>query len=183
MSVLGIDLSLTSTGVAVIDNAGAVTFSIKSKGKTAAPLVDRSERIRRIVDELTDWIPDDCELAVIESMFSSMGAGTLDRAWLWGRVVDRLIANDLPVATVTPGTVKRWATGSGSAEKLTMGVHVGRLWPAVQFSSDDEVDALAIAHMGACWLGYEVPRLARHDEAGLKAAKWPVIDRQNGANA
>ena len=185
MSVLGIDLSLTSTGVALIRRDGSVATESITSSKGTDSLTSRSNRLAHVTEAIASWLSEwrptqtrteNVELALIESLFSSRsGAGLVERGWLWGKVVDKAISREVPIGEVSNSVVKKWATGGGRAEKLTMGVHMGRLFPDVLFGSDDEVDALAIAHIAACRLGYPVPRLARHGAEAWRAVKFPEL--------
>ena len=187
--ILGIDPSLTSTGVGCVytgsNRAGglnAVTNRVESsppkraKGdKTPATLTERYERLHAIcagVIQETNGVA----LAVIEGpSYASAGAGTWDRAGLWWRIVGRLQAGDVPVVVVPPKTRAVWATGSGAAGKSPIAVHLSRMWPDVEPGiSDDEWDALALATMGAQQLGWLPIELARHREQ-LNKITWPDI--------
>lgn len=176
-SVTGIDLSMTSTGVAWIGADGdTLTRSVTSKGKATDDLEARATRIRRLTEDIAYQVPFG-ELVVIESpSFGSAGAGTWDRSGLWWSVVLFLMdENSNGIAMVAPTTLKKWLTGSGRAEKNTVGVHVGRLFPTTEIKTDDEADALGLAHLGACKLGLPVSRLAIHNDKALAEVKaqWP----------
>jgi crossover junction endodeoxyribonuclease RuvC len=182
--IIGIDTSLTSTGLAVVGDRLCTTMRVESappkraKGdKTPIPIEQRRRRIRDIVDRIHAWAP--CELttlAVIEGpSYSSTGTSTWDRAWLWGAVIDRLLADDIPVALAPPAVRAKWATGSGVAGKSPVAVHLSRMWPDVDPGiSDDEWDALALASMGAQHLGLLSVEQARHREQLGKVA-WPDV--------
>lgn len=184
MRVLGIDASMTSTGLAVVGSDYAVTGKVESAppkrargDKTPATIGERRGRIRRVADQILEWAaPGLVELAVIEGpSYSSAGAGTWDRAWLWGQIVDRLIGADIPVVLVPPGVRAKWATGNGAVGKSPVAVHMSRMWPDVEPSiSDDEWDALALASFGAQYLGLLPITLARHREQ-LGRVTWPDI--------
>lgn len=193
MRIIGIDPSLTSTGIAAIDTTrqhpAAVTSRIEStppkraKGdKTPATITERRQRIRSILDKLRDWATPHTSLTVIEGpSYASAGASTWDRAWLWGGVVDMLLSRDIPVVLVPPRTRALWATGSGAAGKSPIAVHLSRMWPDLDPGiSDDEWDALALASMGAQHLGLLPVELARHREQLAKIV-WP--DFPEGAAA
>lgn len=50
----------------------------------------------------------------------------------------------IPVVTIAPRSLKKWATGSGSAEKCDMVARARELFPKVALATDDEADALLI---------------------------------------
>jgi len=99
LEVAGIDLSLTSTGIARIcwdrdQGPGApadapllawpFTRRIESKGHAKASLAQRGARLERLAIEITDEVGD-AELVVIEgpSFGQTRQGGQHDRAGLW----------------------------------------------------------------------------------------------------
>lgn len=185
--VLGIDPSLTSTGVALIDaDLRATTYRVESAppkrgrgDKTAPTLPERRERIRAVVERATELVlpaHPRVDLAVIEGpSYGSVGAGQWERGWLWGAIVDRLILAEVPVAVVPPTVRAKWATGSGAAGKSPVAVHLSRMWPNVpEDVSDDVWDALALASIGAQHVGLLPVELVRHREQLDKVA-WPEL--------
>lgn len=63
------------------------------------------------------------------------------------------------VYLVSPGTLKKWVTGSGRADKDAMDVAIIARWGA-NFDTSDEADALALAKYGASMLWDNQPLLA-----------------------
>lgn len=192
MRVVGVDLSMTSTGVAEVFPDGTVkTHRIESeppkraKGdKTPPTMRERYQRLHRVEGDIAGialfhprYITSHLDypaLIVIEApSYGSTGAGTWDRAGLWWMVVDRLSDRDRVPVIVPPKTRALWATGSGAAGKSPIAVHLSRMWPDVDPAiSDDEWDALALASMGAQRLGWIPTELARHREQ-LARVDWP----------
>lgn len=177
--VLGLDLSLTSTGWATIAtsstmlSAGCGIITSKPTGDT---WTDRHTRITNIADRITAGT-DRPTLAVLEgpSYGSGRSAGIHDRAGLWWAVYDRLTAHGIPTAVVAPKSRAKWATDRGNAGKAEVAVGVSRLWPDITAHTDDEWDALALASMGAQHLGWDIPSRAHH-AAALAAVTWPTRD-------
>jgi len=164
-SVIGIDLSLTSTGLARIttDTAGMwlAETSCRPSKPTGANLAARDARIRGIRDDVVTWtVP--CRLAVIEAPIpSGHGAGTFERAWLWGMVVSALIARRVPVIAVPPATRAKFTAASGGADKAAVALAAGRMWPewtpGVSHGVNDQADALALASIGVVLAGLTPP--------------------------
>ena len=107
-SVIGIDISLASTGLARITYASGQwvteTSSRPSKGKRADSLAQRHERIRGIAADIHAWSSGGV-LAVVEGpSFGSKGGSPVDRYGLWWRVVGRLIDAEIPVVSCPPPT-------------------------------------------------------------------------------
>jgi crossover junction endodeoxyribonuclease RuvC len=164
MKIVGIDLSLTGTGLASIVDGVPQTKAVVSKGEQADPLEQRFDRQSTITNHILDFalgpagagfirseIPD---LVVIESLFnSSTFAGSLiDRAGLWWRIVGSLLAWDVPVVHATPGQGKMFLTGAGNADKGAMAMYFSKIFPGweptTKKNANDEADAGALASIG-----------------------------------
>lgn len=162
--VAGIDLSLTSTGLALATVNGDRGHSIEtrlvtSKGKRADSLTDRHTRLWKMRQQIIDYVRF-ADFIVIEALFErTRGGSLLDRAGLWWGVVGDLIAQDadVPVVAVSPTQVKKFATGNGAADKGRMVMAASRMWegwePSTARSSEDEADAVALAGIGLALLG------------------------------
>lgn len=170
--VTAIDLSLASTGVAVHYPDGAITTdTIATKGKRGDTLADRRARLRAITARLRDFNVT-CSLVVIEGPAGAApGGSTWDRAGLWWAVVDQFMGYN-PVGVVVPTTRAKWATGNGRADKAAVAVAMSKRAPEVELANSDEADAMALAWMGAQWLGWR-PVANRVEQACLDVARWP----------
>lgn len=185
MRLIALDPSLTSTGIAVLDNnlqltthriASAPPKRIRGD-RTVATLLERGDRIRAIGDEVVHlhWA-DDAALVVVEGpSYASSGTGTWDRAGLWWHLVSRLQRYKAPIAVVPPMVRAKWATGSGTAGKALVAASMARMWPTLDAGiSEDEWDAAALASIGAQHLGWLPVDLTRHADQLGKVA-WPEM--------
>ncbi len=175
MSIVGLDLSLTCTGLARIHPDGqAYTWHITSTGKRGDTLTDRALRIHRMAGQILADIGDNDQIVIEAPSHGQPGGSTWDRAGLWWAVVSALHRRDIPVCMVSPTTRAKWATGTGRGDKAAVAVAMSRLFPDVELSNSDETDALALAHIGAVLAGYSVPTLARHtiDSLPPAVAAW-----------
>lgn len=171
-TVAGLDLSLTATGVAIVDNRSARTGTVRSVSIPNATLRQRHARIGRIVGEIADWVAG-AALVVLEGpSYGSSSVGSWDRAWLYGAAVDMLLSRGQLIAVAAPTTLKKFASGAGNADKTAVAAGMTRLWPDVAPRNDNEFDALALATMGAQWSLLPVPTRAHHADALAKVA-WP----------
>ena len=200
MLVVGIDLSLASTGIAIIENIdGAMrveTATVESSGHRADLLAVRTNRITSLVDgivttvlqasgslttEVTPWGSEElavrgypkCDLVLIEApSYGSTGASSWDRAGLWWMLVAQLHDLGVPVAWAAPTTRMKYATGSGKGQdKAAVAAAAARLFPDAAIHNSDEADALIFAHMASVHLSM-IEGLARHTDC-LKAVHWP----------
>ncbi|WP_432482549.1 crossover junction endodeoxyribonuclease RuvC [Kineococcus esterisolvens] len=186
MRVLGLDLSLTSTGLAEV-SGGEVTgnWRIRSQGRREATLEERDERISSVVQQVHEIVNDvDHDLFVVENpSYGSQVGSQHDRSGLWWLVVDMLLAFGR-VATVPPNTRALYAAGRGNAGKEEVfnaavsnipGEEVVEIARLGWRQGNDLADALVLAAMGARRLGEPVlgeRTHARTDEA-LEGAAWP----------
>lgn len=169
--VVGVDLSLTGTGIVIIDSRcapGLHTFG--STGKRADDLPTRSYRLRTIANHVMTHAHD-ADLVMLEGpAITRQGGSNWDRAGLWWLVVDNLDTRKIVV--IPPTQVKSFAAGKGNADKAAVAVGMARLWGDVTAANDNEWDALALATMGAQHLGLDVPSRGHH--AGVLAkVSWP----------
>lgn len=152
--VVGLDLSMTSTGVCRIGHdLGATVAREKSKGSRDDSLATRRARLRELADRVVAHAVGADLVAVEGPSFASSGAGTHDRSGLWWLVVDGLHAHGLPVLEVPPSSRMTYATGKGNAGKDEVLAAVIRRYWGVTVTGNDEADALAIAAMGARLMG------------------------------
>lgn len=182
MIVVGIDPSLSGTGLAIIDTEDPLvvdTHTIVSK--PCADTIDaRVQRQARICREMLDHVPvgyggwPSADLAVIEApAYDSRTGHQHDRSGLWWRIIDRLLEHHIPVVEVTTGGVKKYATGKGNAPKDAVLLHVARRYPHVDVQNNNEADALILATMGARALGHPIDEVPKVNAAALDAVAWP----------
>lgn len=172
MRIVGIDMSLTGTGLAEItldsgaldDIVGIKTHVVTSKSTKDAQLRDHFNRQTEITTGVLDFVlgPGEIlrrdeqfpDLVVIESLFNSAtNAGMLiDRAGLWWRIVGSLLCWDITVVQANQSQGKKFLTGSGSADKGAMAMYASKLYPhwdpATLKNANDEADAIALASIG-----------------------------------
>lgn len=178
MKIIGLDLSLTATGVAIIDNGAVTVTTVGSKGAADASLVERLRRLDQLEARIVDAIeasegplPD---LIVIEQpAFSRTTGHHHDRSGLWWRIVG--VAQDFysDVVEVTPGGLKKYVTGKGNASKDEVLLAVARRFPSVEVANNNEADALVLAAMGADHLGSSLVAMPATHRAALDAVRWP----------
>lgn len=166
--IVGLDLSLTSTGLCRIDvhahpSIGNMPIidSIVTATVTSKPTADKSYRaMSQRIEKITEAIGyalESVDLAVIEGpAFGAKGAHTHSRDWLWGRVYDT--ARDMGITTVivTPNQRCKYATGKGNAPKDAVLAAAIKRWPTVDVGGNDQADALVLAAIGARSLGLPV---------------------------
>lgn len=181
MIVAGIDPSLTSAGVAIL-NAGRPTMVARfgHGGHNGASYQLRSRRVRKQVADVTRAIgrPD---LAVIEEhpYAVRISAGEFDRSALWHGIYGQLDAKGIPVVVMNNTTAKKWITGKGNAKKADIIAAVNEWWSDDELfepvDCDDIADALGLAAIGAFHLGDPMPFPVKdRHTTGLEKVAWPA---------
>jgi Holliday junction resolvasome RuvABC endonuclease subunit len=188
--VLGLDLSLTSTGVAAITSDGGTVSRIASKAKPGATLAQRGARLADLVEQITTeasgWpVHPMPALVVVEgpSFGQARQGGQHDRAGLWWLVVAQLLDWHIPVAEVPPALCKKYATGKGNAGKDEVLAAVIRRYPSVEVTGNDQADALVLAAMGADHLGVPIVDMPATHRTALAKVAWPQMPTKDGAPA
>lgn len=161
--VVGIDLSLTATGLAEynLDTGLFQCETFGTKGKRSDTYAMRGDRISGMAEHIVNWATAgerDPSLVVVEGpSYGSQNGSQHDRSGLWWLVVSELLARDIPVLVVPPRTRAKYATGNGNSGKDVVLAHVieqyGDFMDECRIANDNEADAVAMAAMGARYLG------------------------------
>ncbi len=164
-AVLGVDLSLTATGL----SDGGRTWLVRSTGHRGDTLAIRSTRLRQLRAAVLEHARG-TDLVVVEGP----SLGQARQGGHWWHVVGALLDTGTSVAEVPPATLKRYATGKGNAGKGAVIEATTRRYPQVLTDGDDNrCDALWLAVMGLDHLtgSSTVPQAHR---AALSAVVWPL---------
>ena len=171
--VVGLDLSLTGTGVAIIGHHGVSTGLIKSKGKKGDSLASRRDRLKRIVHQISMLIPANSLVVIEQPAYSQTGGSHHDRSGLWWLVVELAMDWGWDVVEITPGGVKKYATGSGNASKDTVLAAVVKRYLDVDVTDNNVADALTLAAMGARSLGHPIEKsMPALNLTAMDAVRW-----------
>lgn len=182
--VVGLDLSLTSAGVAIItENSRRTVLNTEvfksspirtgppgKNGKPTETLRDRYVRMRDHSQTIIHYAAT-ADLVVIEGLINAPGGGVQDRTALWWIVVGACMRRDVPVAVASPPAMKRVITGKGNADKVEVALAIQKLWPNAKLGNNDTADAAGLAHCGAVALGWDVETLERHKT--MVWTNWP----------
>ncbi|MFF9910653.1 hypothetical protein [Streptomyces sp. NPDC013457] len=163
--VIGLDLSLTSTGIAGVDWAEGLRSRQNGHVRLSWLRMEILDRVRN------------ADLVVVEGPAYGRGAqaGHHELAGLWWLVTHDLWRRELPYAVCPPQQRAIYATGRGNAGKgeVRDGVrrHFGVECDGV--SRYDKADAVSMAALGAHWLGYPVTELPPTHTRALEGVQWP----------
>lgn len=187
MKVVGLDLSLTSPGLAAAYSGQLVEVgNPKSKGRRGALLAERADRLSGLGDVILSWVEShDPDLVVVEApSYGSRFGSPHDRSGLWWLVVTGLRSHEYPypVAEVAPQSRAKYATGRGNSKKDVVAAAACHLYgegafPGVLIANDDVADAAILAAMGSRFLGYPMEgfELPADNLVSMDAVVWPSI--------
>lgn len=167
--ILGLDLSLTATGVAMPDGD---TLTIRTTPQAYTHPMERLADIRHTIIHLAGR---DTDLAIIEgySYGSTQGRELLGE--LHGIIRLALYDAAIPYTLVPPSSVKKYATGHGNAPKglviAELNARTGR-----NFRDDNQADAYALRLYGLDAYGWpELDLPATHRIALERDLDWPDL--------
>jgi Holliday junction resolvasome RuvABC endonuclease subunit len=168
--VLGLDLSLTATGIATWDGQPLSTL------RTVAAEGDK--RLRRIMvtvrAEAYDHVADEpIELAVIEDLPTHAHSAGIT-GMVHGAVRVALMERGVPYALVPPATLKKYATGRGNATKPDMRMALYQR-TGLDIRDDNQVDAWWLRAAGLDHLGHPLVALPAAQRAALAKVAWPEV--------
>ena len=179
-TVIGLDTSLTATGIASsrgwCEVIGYKRPRSKDPGITQLPHAERLTAMRTLLATVLTAIgtPD---LAVVELPAPSRsGGGAHERGWFWWQIYSHLDSHRIPVGLMTPNHRMQYATGKGAATKNLIVDAVARRWPAWPTAGDDNAaDAVVLMAAGRDWLGHPIADMPKTHRAALDKAVWPTL--------
>lgn len=192
MSVfVGIDASLQSTGVAVLeDGKPPRVLTIKTKPAPTPTIESRARRAIDVTRAMLDFVmrdhgsegpmdggPSGYVVGIEAPIFSSVRGvnGHLwDRSHQWWSLVTPFIGVN-PLTEINVKTLKKFATGNGNADKAAMSYRAGAEMLSVDGGiNDDSVDALWLALMVKAHYDPEMAEIELHKYRleALKTVSW-----------
>lgn len=160
MVVLGLDPSLTGTGLSVVDNDNLL-FSecYKPKNKKGPQrLIEICHKISEVIDAYQP------ELICLEGYsFGSRGRALFQIGELGGLIRVMLHKTGIKWLEITPSQVKKFATGMGNCGKDIILQQVYRRW-GMEFKTSDEADAFVLAKIGTILLGHKEELIKAQEE-------------------
>lgn len=177
---VGLDLSLASTGWAVIDANGFTVGAVRPTDLAGLP------RLRWLSDRVLDVVRGASAVAVEGPAYSRQAAsgvaqqGHHERAGLWWRVYDLVDLYGVPVVVVTPGSLKLYATGKGNAPKTAVVAAFRSEFPRVDLppgkAAEDAADAAWLALMVAHHAGRPLVITTPDHVRALHGVRWHDTD-------
>lgn len=160
--VVGLDLSLTATGVALATPAGIVGAGlVRSSGSREDSWARREQRLTDVEGGIHRWIHQNacapvCGVFVEGPAYSSTTGSVHDRSGLWWLVYGSFMARNVPVFVVQPTSRAKYATGKGNANKDSVLAATVKQFLNVDITDNNVADAVQLAAMGARHQGFPV---------------------------
>ena len=182
--VIGIDPSLSATAVIVLDESGECVHKVTFKSDPASGVLGRVIRYVGVSAQLEDLLEKyEPEICCIEGY--SMGSNMAGHSSIieHGYEIRRrlaLFSPDISIYEIPPTTLKKHATGKGNADKSAVVAKMARLFPELEFKTNDETDAAALAMFALQIAGYAGPEndAQRGSLAAVIGPKEPKVKKK-----
>lgn len=174
MIAVGLDPSLTCTGLAIFDTEGGVVTRRVRTPNIGTSLLARRQRMRRAIDGVLSNVPARVDVTLIEVPNAAKQHGAHgERMALYWWLVDQMFARG-PVVEVAPKSRAKLATGNGNAGKDDVVEFVRAAFPDVRIPDDNVADAVGLAWAGARWAGIPTPEYSPMQEEAFARLAWPT---------
>ncbi|AHB79326.1 RuvC-like resolvase [Mycobacterium phage JAMaL] len=170
MRILGIDTSLTGTGLARIDlepieDDDPLAAYIAATATVAAPKPGRDKskramarRVNALIAQIEQCFTEDKPDAVgLEALaYGAKGAGVWVLPWVFGRVIELCEKYDVPLTVVSTAGRAKYATGKGNASKDQVLLAAAKLFPEAGLTDNNEADAMVVGAVVCHRLGLPI---------------------------
>lgn len=151
MTILGVDLSLSSTGCIYLRDGKVIKqklIRIKQEKEGHIGELERLLKIRESIDI------DDVSLVAIEGLafMARNSTALVQLSGLNYLLREKLYSLGIPFVIVTPTSLKKFITGKGNVAKEMMLLETYKRFN-VSFESNDLCDAFGLAQCGAALMG------------------------------
>lgn len=167
MEITGLDLAMGSTGLCLPDGS---VLTIKPKGKGDARYTEVRDHIRLAVRT------SKTDLVVLEAIQgrSLKGDAATVLPMMHGAVRAMLIDDAVPYVLINQSTLKKYATGSGNADKTAMALAAFKR-AHLEFDDDNQCDAWWLHTAGMWKTDRPVLILPLPQRQALDVADWSPV--------
>lgn len=169
MKLLGLDISLTSTGYSISEKTGII--STKAKGPERLSIVSKSV-LQLCADEKIECV-------ILEGYsFASRNSQAHSIGELGGCIRMELWESNIPYIEVPPTSRAKFATGKGNAGKTEV-ISVISSKTGLVFSgagADDECDAWVLEQMGLQKIGLSNYSWTKEQLSALEKIDWSPLE-------
>lgn len=155
--VLGLDLSMVGTGLAHTLGVQVCTHLVKTRDK------DKDRRLIQIQNEVREHAVG-AELCLIEAPTPRSPSSVIS-GMVQGAVRIVLLELGVPYGTLMPASLKKYATGRGTGDKVPMAIAALKR-AGLEFPDDNQCDAF--------WLW-----VAANDHLGQPVFDLPALNRES----
>jgi Holliday junction resolvasome RuvABC endonuclease subunit len=179
MRAVGIDSSLTMTGFATISPEGeplVVRFPSRPDDNS---IEDISRRITYITGKALLAAPGPCLTVIEKPIIPEHKSGqVLERGGLFHVLAIQFLRRG-PVVIVHPMTRAKYATGRGNAKKADVLAAMRARFPGLALADDNAADGLALACMGARFLGFPADgEPSKQQLEAMTAVRWQPTPKE-----
>ena len=176
-AVVGIDPSISSSGVAVhqpersVARTRVLVVPTREQGQDH---FNRMERMHFGANGVIAKVPYNSLVLYEGPAFGAKGASFHDLAGFWWKLYELLATGWSDVIVVPPTTLKKFATGKGTAKKEEVMLAAVRRWPDLNITGNDTADAAVLMQMGRVLTGtadFEMPKTHMEALAGLQLSE------------
>ncbi len=182
--IMGIDPSLTSTGIIVLRDSN-VELAETTKNRPELGTLERVKAIRTVIDDIINYLATKEEewqspdLIVIEGFsYGSKGQKLFEIAYLGWRIREDLESlkalYGIPWIEASPSQLKKFATGKGEGDKAIILQQVYKRW-GIEFKDNNQADAFVLAKIGEAYLGGE--GLTSFQQEVITSLKTPKVKK------
>ena len=171
--ILGIDPSLTSTGICLMNSeTGEVGETM-----AIAPSNAGMERLATFRQEIINLITMRSDMHVfIEGYSFGSGGKRESMAELGGVIRLTLYDHEIEFIEVPPKTLKKFATGNGNADKIQMGVTLMKEF-SLEYPTPDQTDAFWLCQFGRAYHGL-ITNLSKARQEVIADMKKPKVKKK-----
>lgn len=175
--ILGIDPSLSATGIAALDGKVQLSTIHSKPGEPVARLLEITRQVNAVLD-----VARPVAVGIEGLSFGSKGGKQAERTGLHYFIRAALHLRNIPYYVVAPASLKKFIVGSGQTEKCIIVREVYKRWE-VEAADDNQADAAGLAYVVAAITGrYEMTNAAQREAvAKLTAAPVVKVKRRKGA--
>lgn len=167
LHVVGLDLSITATGIARSDGTLTTVDTKKATGDQRLLVIER-----HVNEAIGVWHEHPKpHLAVIEDLPTHAHSAGIT-GMVHGVVRVALMRSGVPYVLIPPASLKKYATGKGNATKPDMRMSLYQR-ADIDLRDDNQVDALWLRYMGLDALGHPAVDLPKSHREALDKVTWP----------
>lgn len=177
--VVGLDLSLTSTGVVVLHNDKIVEQKVVRSSPVGPLPVDEAKRLNTISEQVLALVPDTAELVAIEGIGFSISKTTAIAQLAAINYITRigLMKRGISFVIVYPTTLKKFITEKGNSQKDLVMLEIYKQY-GHSLTDNNIADAFVLATIGQSLLGKPTKKPTQRQDEVIKLLKKQIDEKK-----